>query len=625
VDILAHLKGNDGATQVGIIGLGGIVGDQAQVTYPAVELNSYSEYILCLLEDNTEVDNEAIRALHPNLKQVQLYAGPQGAITKQFGLYRQAHFEKMIEEQILDSIKAITGEPATTPGGELFVARPFVGLGGQRAITSFSPSPTNAGTIVTSDFLTISGSGFGSTAGTVFYTNSDDGGATFTASGVATDNVSWTDTQIENKVARRAGTGVINVNGTFTSSSSLTVNYAHLDINSSFSGFGSTTRQRYYLVDENASGGYSFVYSSNFYPTAAAMDAYEDMLCVWQDGVSTNLEGNDSTTTTTAALDGESVVLFSALPAGVLGRMTSRFSGSATGSCNMANTVWWTTEMDCEFHTDPPVTGYSWNYGPGASTSSQYDFRSVALHEIGHGIGLGHVIASGDVMHYALTNGTDIRTLSTNNIVGGAAKFAYSSTAFCFNPTGVDGPMIAGDYCTLLPLEWITVAGEAIDRSTNVISWHVPDAHADAHYEVQKQAAQAAAFQAIGAVEASPLDRDGRSYSWTDESGSGINYYRIKAVSWDGSTLYSPVIRIENIEDQIHVTFDMDARELHIHALATDDPNRLLITNAAGQVILDRQQLGFPATVNLTTLPAGVYIYNLSVGHRVHRGHFVVP
>jgi len=74
--------------------------------------------------------------------------------------------------------------------------------------------------------------------------------------------------------------------------------------------------------------------------------------------------------------------------------------------------------------------GASWNYGPGATVGANYDFESVMLHELGHGHQLGHVIEPGtDVMHYAIPNATDKRTLTANNIAGGNTVMANSTAA----------------------------------------------------------------------------------------------------------------------------------------------------------------------------------------------------
>ncbi|HEX2900924.1 MAG TPA: hypothetical protein VHS96_14480, partial [Bacteroidia bacterium] len=235
VEVQAWLKGYQPQQRVGIISMGGFVGDKGQITHPSLELEPYNEYVLFLDGDNQVIDNKAVRLSDPGLIQSETFACTQGAITKQSGLYHDLLSEAAQDEgSLLAKIRSFTGESPKTPQGNTFTPRKgdtsplYEWASAQERmmpITSFSPGTTRAGTIVTTDFVTITGSGFGAGAGTVFYTNADDGGATFTSSGVASDNVAWSDASIQNKTARRAGTGPINVNGAMMSGSNLTVAY----------------------------------------------------------------------------------------------------------------------------------------------------------------------------------------------------------------------------------------------------------------------------------------------------------------------------------------------------------------------------------------------------------------
>jgi hypothetical protein len=116
--------------------------------------------------------------------------------------------------------------------------------------------------------------------------------------------------------------------------------------------------------------------------------------------------------------------------------------GSSTETCNEENTVWYLKEIDMQFKN--PSAVFSWQFGPGAPSTSQYDFQSVALHELGHAHGLAHTIAAEKVMHFSLAKGTSIRTLSWEEIAGGLAKMAYSTTETCFNSAGSGTPIRTG-------------------------------------------------------------------------------------------------------------------------------------------------------------------------------------
>ena len=64
-------------------------------------------------------------------------------------------------------------------------------------------------------------------------------------------------------------------------------------------------------------------------------------------------------------------------------------------------------------------TERNWQFGPANATGVQYDFESVAVHELGHAQQLGHVIAPGTIMHFNIGQSQNRRVLSTNDIDGG--------------------------------------------------------------------------------------------------------------------------------------------------------------------------------------------------------------
>lgn len=446
VTVIAHLRKKKPPTDFYILAPGGWMEDRATVVYPSIHLADNAEAVLFIEDEDYVFDNKAVRAQQPKMPQYRLYGYPQGAMLNVNNWYDDVGGRKT-EAELLSTIASLAGDQWDWVAAKEDVAAtrkpapqppPSPSPGG---ISSFAPNPTRAGTINPSDYLTITGSGFGSAPGTVAFANADDGGASRITPPATSDYVSWADNQIVVKVPTRAGTGSFVVNSTFTSPSALTVSYALIDIYSSFLNFPVTTRQLPHLVNKNGLGGYTFLYNSTsgFSSNTAAVTAYERALTTWRGATGVNFR-TGGTTTAINTNDGVNTVLFGTLPAGTLAQTLTNYSGTgSTGSCERQNTVWYINDIDMVFST-VPTSNTTWQFGPSLPGLYQYDFESVALHELGHAHNLGHVIAPGQVMHYAISNGQTARTLSANDIAAGKEMMAWSSS-LCLIPSGVFGPM----------------------------------------------------------------------------------------------------------------------------------------------------------------------------------------
>jgi hypothetical protein len=627
LQVNAWLKNYSAIETVYVITLGGVYGNIATQVDPALQLDQQHEYILMLEDDNKQIDDKNFRTQHPQSLQLLTYADAQGCLVNENNVYKD-YFDKTVqnEQAIFDKINMLTRQVAKRPTGEMFQSRLPVTPTANRitAITSFSPSPTRGGTIVPGDFITITGSGFGAAAGTVFFTNADDGGATFTATGVASDVTAWSDASITVKVPPNAGTGPINVNGAMTSGSNLTINYNHIAINSNFSGFGSTTRQRYYHRNMNGAGGYNFLYNttSGFSANAPAVAAFERALSTWRTNTLMNWKSN-GTTATGFGLDGVNVIMFDGtLPVGVLGRATSRFSGSATGGCSLANTVWCVNEIDVQFFPDPPTAGFPWEYGPAAPAFTEYDFESVALHELGHAHGLGHVINAGGVMHFALANGSSIRTLNANDIAGGIARVTYSTAATCFNPAAAtcgSGPMIA--FITL-PVRLTSFTGERTGPSTNKLYWTTAQEQNSLGFYIQRSN-DGTTFKETGFVASSGNSSVPVDYSFTDNTaGPHAWYYKLRMVDRDGHQDYSSTIFIDGDKTAAwKIWASEQGDKIYLYGNATiSDKAHLKLFAANGQQIMVKTINAGSNEISVGYLSRGLYHYQLVYNGKIISG-----
>jgi hypothetical protein len=178
------------------------------------------------------------------------------------------------------------------------------------------------------------------------------------------------------------------------------------------------------MSTSTADGGVSFAGSD-------AVAPFERALLNWQEitGLNIRTDGADIDSSKIAPNSQNDIITFETnttpLPSGVLGRAFSGFI-----SCD--GQTWIVQGIDLQFRRDG--NSVSWNYGPSANSGNRADFESVALHELGHAHQLGHIIAPGKVMHYALTNGTDVRILDTSSDIAAGndvLDFAQDLNTFC--------------------------------------------------------------------------------------------------------------------------------------------------------------------------------------------------
>ncbi len=532
--------------------------------------------------------------------------------------------EKQTEEGLLQKIKLFTKQEAVTPDGKLYkpaIKQPTANR--TMAITGISPSTVHAGTTDVADEVTITGSGFGATAGTVYFSNADNGGATFIASGLSSDIISWSDNSITVKVLSEAGTGPVNINGTFTSPGNLNVQYAHLAVEHDFFGFASVTRQKYFLRNLNGSGGYTFQLNNSFAANTDAATAFYTAVNTWRNATHVNFTVSGTTSVATSSNDAVNAVYFNpAITAGTLAICTSNFNASATAGCTEANTVWWLSDMDIQFK-DVPTAGTTWQYGPGAPTGAQYDFQSVALHELGHAHGLGHVIAPGEVMHYAIANGAMARTLSANDIAAGTAKLDYSDDPTCFNPTGAGTemePVSPGG--GTLPITLRELKGKRINKNQALLTWGTVQEFNNDGFVVERGETPSS-FQQIGFVKGKELSLSPIDYQFTDDKAGPYGwYYRLIQRDLSGHYVGSAVVFVKADETKTwRVWANESGQTIQVYLQHVQNKQvQLQLFNTNGQLVLTKSITGNRTVLPVQHLQKGYYTYRLTDGAEIISG-----
>jgi len=283
-----------------------------------------------------------------------------------------------------------------------------------KMITTFFPSSIVAGV---NNVITINGSGFGSAQGLLGFVDANN-----PAFARAIDEdyiISWTDSEITSILPTRAASGPVFVQtaaGTlYQSGSLLTVPYAITSRNDPALQADDIIR----FVSPTTAGNLEYRLNNSFAANADASASFTRAVTSWKCATDIHWTQGVSTAVDTAGPDNQSIIAFSSnLNPGVLGVASTYFYW-----CSAPPTQRYCAEFDIRFRT--PGNGVNWNFGPGSPTGSETDFESVALHELGHTMQLGHVNDTDEVMHFQISQGEEQREVDGQALAAGLFMMTF--------------------------------------------------------------------------------------------------------------------------------------------------------------------------------------------------------
>ena len=414
-----------------IITLGGVVDMDAQIVYPSLKLNIDDTGVFTLYNSHVELESKK----ETNKIKFKPYGSLQGFYKYDIDsdtAINQFTSKKGIASSFYNEIKSYTKADYTQLTN--FDVQNDTSISNKTSnslpvtITNFSPTHSTAGT---ESVLTITGSNFGTTKGKVGFNNADKGGSGF-VNALDSQILTWTNTRITVEIPSEAGTGKVKVTNSdgslLISSDTLFISYAQANIVSDYVNSGVNVAYKTQLINDNGSGGYTWHMSSVFSEQAGAKEALQRALKTWSCETQLNWILNESNIITSpsaqhkANLDGINVLTFddststdpdSNLPDTVLGLRTSHYSGCTVTKNGVPSLEWYVTEFDIIFDDET-----NWNFNSQNPSSTEFDFESAALHELGHCRQMDHIIDTDNIMHFAIAKGESLRFLSSDNIEG---------------------------------------------------------------------------------------------------------------------------------------------------------------------------------------------------------------
>jgi hypothetical protein len=449
----------------------------------------------------------------------------------------------LLDASFYNTLSNETGQAARviTPNNSLSTAldqkaAPVAHRGTAAIISSLSPTSLSAGT---GAVLTITGGSFGAARGTGFveFRNADDGGRTYIKP-LDADYVSWTDTQIRVRVpsysstGKPAGTGVVRVTASdatqAVSATAVTILYALTNVQAD----QNSQLYRPGHINANNTGGYTFQFDPGFTANTAANTAWQRALATWRCQTGVNWVVGTARTKTDVANDGENTVGFDSgaeLPADVLGRTTSYYSG-----CRAADgtVLFWVKEIDTQFDDSR-----NWQFGTARANVLQFDFESVAVHELGHAQQLAHLILPSAVMHYAIASGTNSRTINSNSDIAGG-RLVLRTRSFV---TPVCNPV------PMLPAPLTATTATSLGGAGVQLTWNTRDEcflQTAQAFVVQRTADTTSSWQTLATL---PAGATSNTYSYLDPQPlPRLSYYRLALRRPDGSLDYAAPLAVSD-------------------------------------------------------------------------------
>jgi hypothetical protein len=160
-----------------------------------------------------------------------------------------------------------------------------------------------------------------------------------------------------------------------------------------------------------------------------------------------------------------------------------------------------------------------------------------------------------------------------------------------------------------LPVELTAFNGRLIQNEV-FLNWQTASEQSNDGFEIQRAVGSNLDWQTIGFEMGNGTTTEVSNYEFIDQQpATGVNYYRLKQIDYDGQFEYSKIIQLATGNSQPATRiFPNPANDFL--TIEINEPTTFQIVNAQGQVVMERS-LSNTERIDISHLSAGIYWVNI--------------
>jgi Secretion system C-terminal sorting domain len=174
---------------------------------------------------------------------------------------------------------------------------------------------------------------------------------------------------------------------------------------------------------------------------------------------------------------------------------------------------------------------------------------------------------------------------------------------------------------TALPIELTSFIAK-LNNNKTVLVWQTASEKNNQGFEIQRST-DGKDWLVLNFVKGVGTATTTQNYQFTDEKPNyGINYYRLKQIDFDGISVYSKTISVDNIKNLIYKISPNPTKGsfiVHTPTPDNDTPLSISVFDLLGRQVLNQKSQNGETMLDLSAFSAGTYIVEMQYGKQVYR------